>query len=159
MNVTDRVEGMLINVTIGGQPLQCETEADFSYTIDMLPATNPNEGRWRSVIPGMQSWSVSVSGNLLLANLGADFKTLVESARNGERLYLRFGTVSGVTPAYGIEGYVYPSNLGMGASNTDLAAWTVTFQGDGAFQTTGAFAETLAIQQSQWPDLTEAENE
>lgn len=159
MVVSDRVQGMLMGVSLGGVAVQCETEADFSYTIDMLPATNPSEGRWRRFIPGVQTWNVTVNGNLLLESLGADFKTLVESAKNGERLLLRFGTITGVEPAYGIEGYVYPSNLVLGATNTDLATWTVTFQGDGAFETTGDMFSAMAVQSSQWPDLIETENE
>jgi len=135
MVVADRVKGMLLNVSINGAPLQCETSADFSYSIEMLPATNPNEGRWRNFIPGVQTWSVTVNGNLLLRSLGADFKTLVESAKSGEKLWLRFGTMQDVTPKYAIEGYVYPSSLALSAPVTELASWSVTFQGLGEFKT------------------------
>jgi len=135
MIVNDRVDGMLLNVSINGAPLRCETSADFSYTIEMLPATNPNQGRWRDFIPGVQTWSVSVNGHLLLRSLGADFKTLVASAKLGEKLFLRFGSLPGVTPKYAIEGWVLPSNLGLSAPSTDLASWAVTFQGCGAFET------------------------
>lgn len=122
-------------VSVNGAQLRCETNADFSYDIEMLPATNPNEGRWRSYIPGVQTWSVTVNGNLLLQSLGADFKTLVESARNGERLFIRFGSLDDITPKYAIEGYTYVRGLGLGAPSVGNASWTVTFQGDGAFNT------------------------
>lgn len=135
MNISGRVDGMLMNVSIDGAPLQCETNADFSYTIEMLPATNPNEGRWRNFIPGIQTWTVTVNGHLLLRSLGADFKTLVESAKAGERLFLRFGSLPGITPRYAIEGYVHTSSLGLSAPTKGLSSWSVTFQGLGEFNT------------------------
>ena len=156
MNVNGRAEGMLLNVTVGGEPLQCETVADFSYSIEMLPATNPEEGRWRNFIPGVQTWSVTVNGHLLLESLGADFKTLVESARNGEKLLIRFGTLAGVTPEYAIEGYAYPSNLGLNAPTTGFAGWTVTFQGAGAFSTDWeAFGQESQSLGGRWPEIKE----
>jgi len=135
MVVNDRVEGKLLNVSIGGAPLRCEISSDFSYSIEMLPATNPNQGRWKDFIAGVQSWSVSVNGHLLLMSLGADFKTLVKSAKEGKKLFLRFGTLPEVTPKYAIEGWVLPNNLTLSAPSTELSSWSVTFQGCGEFET------------------------
>ncbi len=154
MVVNDKVEGLLMNVTIDGAPLRCETNADFSYTIDLLPATNPNQGRWKDFIPGVQSWSISVNGLLLLRSLGADFKTLVESAKQGKKLHLRFGSLPNVTPSYAIEGFVLPTNLGLSAPSNDLTSWTITFQGCGEFATDwDAFGLVLDNNPSEaaWP--------
>lgn len=153
MVVTDRVQGILLGVSINGTQLNCETEAEFSYTIEMLPATNPQEARWRGTIPGVQSWDITVSGNLLLEAMGADFKTLLVSARAGERVRVGFGTIPGVSPAFGVEGYAYPSRLSLGGRNVDLALWSVTFQGDRAFRITGDNPSGVINRTSLWPEI------
>lgn len=135
MVINGRVKGRLINVSVNSAPLQCEVNSDFSYTIEMIPATNPNGGSWRSYVPGYQTWSINVDGHLLLQSLGADFKTLVESAKNKERLFVRFGSMEDVEPRYAIEGWCYITSLGLGAGTSDFASWNVSFQGDGEFNT------------------------
>lgn len=135
MEVNGKVDGKLMNVVVNGAQLQCETNCDFSYSIEMIPATSPNGGNFKGYVTGYQTWSISVDGKLLLRSLGADFKTLVETAKRGERVFIRMGTLDGVELPYAIEGYAYVQNIALGAPSTDQTTWNVQFQGDGEFTT------------------------
>lgn len=135
MTVNGQVDGLLMSVQVNGANLRCETNADFTYDIDMLPATNPNEGRWRAFIPGVQSWSITVNGNFVLQSLGADYKTVVDASMRGESFLIRFGSMDDVVPAWEATGTAYLRSSGLGAPNVGKANWTLTFQGSGAFVT------------------------
>lgn len=159
MTVNGQVDGLLMAVSVGGVALQCETNADFSYEIDMLPATNPNEGRWRSYIPGVQGWSLTVNGNLLLRSLGADFKTVVDASIAGHPFHIRFGSLEDVVPAWEVTGTAYLRTAGLSAPSAGKANWSLTFQGSGAFTTNwdefGIIIDANPIE-AEWPLIYDA---
>lgn len=159
MNVSGKIDGLLLSVSVAGAQLQCETNADFSYEIDMLPATNPDEGRWRKYLPGVQGWTLGVNGYMLLQSVGADFKTVIDGSTNGERFMLRFGSLNDVIPSWEVTGYAYLRNAGLGAPSVGKANWTLQFIGDGAFTTNwdefGLIIDANPIE-AEWPTIYDA---
>lgn len=129
------VRGALIGVRINGQFVSCETNCEFHVDVDMLPASPPASGRWKSVIPGLRNWTMTVDGNLLLASVGADVKTVLNAIITGELVELEFRTRTGIAPYLIIAGNGYPQSADITAASTGKAKWNVVFQGDGPFTT------------------------
>lgn len=159
MLINGRTKGSLLNVSIDGLQLSCEVNSDFQYSIEMIPASAPTGGRGRSFVPGYSTWTVNVDGNLLLRSVGADFKTLMQSAQNNQRVFIRFGTMDGVEPKYAIEGWAWVNNMSISAPSNSLAGWNISFQGDGDFTTDwdefGLIIDANPIE-ANWPTIYDA---
>lgn len=128
------IKGSLIGLEINGSFVSCETSCDFNFDIEMLPSSAVDSGRWKEFIAGIRSWSMSVNGNLLLATVGADVKTVLNAVMTGEEVNLRFRTRSIVSPYLIISGKALPMSGNITASSTGKANWTIQFQGTGPFE-------------------------
>lgn len=128
------IRGALIGLTINGQFVSCETSCDFKFDVEMLPASASTSGRWKEFIAGIRSWSMTVNGNLLLATVGADIKTVLNAVLTGEEVALEFRTRGGISPYLIISGQALPQTGGISAPSSGNASWNITFQGTGPFE-------------------------
>lgn len=130
------IKGSLIGIKVDGNFINCETSCDFNCEIEMLPASAVTSGRWKEVIPGLRSWTMSVNMNLLLATVAADVKSILMGALlTGDKVFLDFSTKTAISPLLSISGYAYPQTIGISAPGQGIATSTITFQGSGPFTT------------------------
>lgn len=127
------VSGKLIGLTINGEFVSCETSCSFNFDVEMINTSPIDNGRWREVIPGVRSWSMSVDGNLLLRTVGADIKTVLNAVLTGEEVNLEFRTKGTISPSLVISGRAIPASGGISAPRTK-ATWNIEFVGNGAFE-------------------------
>lgn len=159
MNVAGtRIDGLLLAVEVGGSRIDCEINCDFSYETDMLPATNPNVGRWRSFLAGVQGWTVAVNGILMLGSAGTGFANLFDIAMQGDHVGIKFGTITGVTPGMVLEGQALIRSINLGAPSVGKSQFSVIFQGSGPLNRN--FEENELIidampPEAEWPLIVE----
>lgn len=127
------IRGALIGLKINGNFVSCETSCEFTFDVDMLAASAPTEGRWKSFIPGLRSWKMTVNMNLLLGSVGADIKTVLMAVMLGDAVDLQFRTNISISPYLIISGTAYPTTGGITAPGKGNATANVTFQGSGPF--------------------------
>lgn len=126
------VAGRLFGIKMNGAFVSCEISCEIVFDREMLPATAVDSGGWKEYINGLRGWSINVNGKLLLDAVGADIKTLLQTAYFSDLpLYVQFATRPSVTEQLVFSGNaLLPSaNISAGASGT--ANWTATLQGNG----------------------------
>lgn len=128
------ISGSLIGLTINNKYVSCETSCDFNFEVEMIDISPITSGRWRESLPGIRSWNMNVNGNLLLATVGADVKTVLSAVLTGEKVDLAFRTRGSISPYFVISGQAYPKSGGINAANTGKANWNIAFQGTGPFE-------------------------
>lgn len=129
------IKGSLIGLKIDGVYVACETSSEFNFEVDMLSASAPDSGRWKSFVAGIRSWSITVSAQLLLSAAGADISTVLNAVLTGAEVDLEFRSKSTVTTSFSISGKALPKTGNIGAGVVGKGSWTVTFQGTGPFTT------------------------
>ena len=127
------LEGRLMGLSINGYAVECETQCDFNFDVEMLPASAISSGRWKNFIPGVRSWSITVAGNTLLKNAGADIKTILNAVLTGEIVELSFRTHPDISPYLIISGQAIPRQGNLSSANVGFSGWNVVFQGINAF--------------------------
>lgn len=133
MAVTGVFKGSLIGVHIDGLKVACETNSDFNYNIEMIPASSQTSGKFKEYVPGQIDWSLTVDANMLLTTAGAGVKTVLDAVISGSEVGLEFKTNDDITPYFRITGNGFPQTGGIVAPSDDLATWNVTFLGNGPF--------------------------
>lgn len=127
------IRGALVGLRINGEYVSCETNCEFNFDVEMLAASAVTSGRWKEFIAGIRSWGMTVDGNLLLASVGADIKTVLSAVLTGEMVELEFRTRGTIAPFFVIAGTALPQSGSITAPGTGKAVWNVVFQGSGPF--------------------------
>lgn len=133
MAVTGSFKGSLIGLNINGAAVSCETNSEFNFNQQMIPAASTTSGRASEFVAGKYDWSLTVDGNMLLVTVGADIKTVLDAVLSGEQMALEWTTNAGITPFFKLTGNAYPQTGDIVAPSDDLATWSVTFIGNGPF--------------------------
>lgn len=133
MAVTGVFKGSLIGLVIDGKKVACETNSEFNYNVQMIPAASTTSGRHSEFVPGKIDWSMTVDANMLLTTSGASVSTVLNAVLSGANMALEWTTNPDVTPFFKIIGNALPQTGGILAPSDNLATWNVTFIGNGLF--------------------------
>lgn len=125
------IQGRFMGVSVNGVFISCETESSMQFEREMLPASSVSSGDAKEFIQGKYSWSVTVSGNLLKREAGADFKTIYETFLRKEMVMIQFRTRPVVDQFLIFEGNAFVQLGNVTAPNRGRSNWSVTFQGNG----------------------------
>jgi predicted secreted protein len=125
------ISGRLLGLQVGGVFISCEVSSEFNCNIDMLPASAIDSEGWKEFIQGIRSWTVNVSGQLLVEAVGADFKTLMNAVYTRLPVFVMWGTRPSATTQMSISGDAFPMNLNATGASKGAASWSVSFQGTG----------------------------
>lgn len=129
-----KLSGNLLGVEIDGKFVACETSCEFNFEADMIDASAKDIGRWKGVIPGLRSWSVSVNASMLIQSSPTDFTTIINAFISGVRMRVRIRTKIAMIGTVMITGYVVVQSGGLSAAVNSTTGWNTTLQGDGAFE-------------------------
>ena len=112
-------------IAMGGRVIAAQRTCSLNMQQDTIEVCSPVSGPWREYIPSTLGWNVSCDG-LIYAPEYADELMDVLTSRQKVRL-------SYYDPKLHIvrSGYAIPTGLQEGASISDLASYSLTFQGSG----------------------------
>ena len=125
------IAGRLLGLKVNGVFISCEVSSEFNCNVDMLPASAIDSEGWKEFIQGIRSWTVNVSGQLLVEAVGADFKTLMNAVYTRLPVFVIWGTRPSATSQMSISGDAFPMNLNATGASKGPASWNVSFQGTG----------------------------
>ena len=125
------IRGALMGVSVDGNFISCETNAEMHFDTEMIPASSVSSGYFREKVPGKQDWRMMVDGYLLKRAMASDFKTLFTSWRNRQPLQLQFRTRPWVDQYLIFEGEAWVQQGSLLAPNRGLSNWTIVFEGNG----------------------------
>lgn len=131
------VAGSLLGFKMNGSFTSCEISCSIKFDRENLPASAVDSGGWKEWIYGIRSWSITVSGNLLLQAAATDIKSILNTGYFGSLpMYVQFST----SPAADVE--LVFSGLGMfntadiQAASTANSQWNCTINGNGELKMT-----------------------
>lgn len=130
------IPGRLIGLEIDGHFVTCETQCDLTFEDELLPASNPDSGRWREYLNGVRNWSISLNANTVLDGLsGTDLQYVFAKFLAGGKVGVKFRTipVSGITmPEFIVSGNTLIRRGNVAAPSVGMSTWGITLQGTGA---------------------------
>lgn len=128
MPTTGAVVGNKIGVYVGGTLIACATSATFEGQNTMIDATCKDNNGAEQVIPGQQSWSMSVDA-LVKYDAAYGIDDLDAVWLNQQEVTIRMGT--GVTGDPYYEGTAYIESFSKNAGLNEVANYSVSFKGTG----------------------------
>lgn len=140
-----KLSGNLVGAEIDGKFVACETSCEINFEADMIDASAVDSGRWKEVIAGIRSWSVSVNAAMLIQSARADFTTIINAFMSGASMTLRIRTKIAMVGSVVITGRVIVQSGGMSAAVSTTTGWNTVLQGDGAFVIGGGNNQIQAL--------------
>lgn len=128
-----KLSGNLVGVEIDGKFVVCETSCELSFEADMIDASAVDSGRWKGVIPGLRTWSVSVNASMLIQSSASDLNTILNAFISGAVMKVRIRTKIAMIGSVIITGNVVVQSGGLSASVNSTTGWNTVLQGDSAF--------------------------
>lgn len=128
-----KLSGNLVGVEIDGKFVVCETSCELSFEADMMDASAVDSGRWKGVIAGLRSWSVSVNASTLIQSSASDFNTILNAFISDVVMKVRIRTKVPMIGSVIITGNVIVQSGGLSAAVNSTTGWNTVLQGDGAF--------------------------
>jgi predicted secreted protein len=117
-------------------PFSCSTDCSFNVSVDQKEVTSQISAWFREYKNDIASWSISCNGLITLAGYGYLF--LLNQQKNRTTILVKFVIDNGVDGLVIISGNCNLTSLDINAPYKDIATYSVTLQGTGAYGTTGA---------------------
>jgi predicted secreted protein len=128
------MSGDLLGLEIAGSFVECETSSDFSFETDMRGASAVTSGRWKEVIPGLRSWSITLNAMMLLRMAGTGVNTILNAFLTGEKMGIRFMVKDPNYPNFIISGNAFVQSGTINGQARTKASWNTTLTGSGPFE-------------------------
>lgn len=116
-------------------PFACSTNATFSVNVDQKEVTSQSSAWYREYRNDIASWQVTCDGLVTLDNYGYLF--LLEQQQARETILVKFVIDNGVDGLVIISGNANLTSLSINGPYKDIATYSVTLQGTGAYGTSG----------------------
>ena len=116
-------------------PFACSTNASFSVNVDQKEVTSQSSAWYREYRNDIASWQVTCDGLVTLDNYGYLF--LLEQQQARETILVKFVIDNGVDGLVIISGNANLTSLSINGPYKDIATYSVTLQGTGAYGTSG----------------------
>lgn len=116
-------------------PFACSTNATFSVNVDQKEVTSQSSAWYREYRNDIASWQVTCDGLVTLDNYGYLF--LLQQQQSRETILVKFVIDNGVDGLVIISGNCNLTSLSINGPYKDIATYSVTLQGTGAYGTSG----------------------
>jgi len=116
-------------------PFSCSTNCTFSVSVDQKEVTSQTSAWYREYKNDTASWSVTCDGLITLDGYGYLF--LLEQQQARTTILVKFVIDNGVDGLVVISGDSNLTSLQINAPYKDIATYSVSLQGTGAYGTTG----------------------
>jgi len=116
-------------------PFSCSTNCTFSVSVDQKEVTSQTSAWYREYKNDTATWSVTCDGLITLDGYGYLF--LLEQQQDRTTILVKFVIDNGVDGLVVISGNCNLTSLQINAPYKDIATYSVSLQGTGAYATTG----------------------
>jgi predicted secreted protein len=116
-------------------PFSCSTNCTFSVNVDQKEVTSQTSAWYREYKNDTATWSVTCDGLITLDGYGYLF--LLQQQQNRTTILVKFVIDNGVDGLVIISGNCNLTSLQINAPYKDIATYSVSLQGTGAYGTTG----------------------
>jgi len=116
-------------------PFACSTNCTFNVQVDQKEVTSQSSSWYRQYKLDMASWTVSCDGIVTLDGYG--YLNFLNIQQNRTPINIKFVIDNGVDGLVIISGTTNLSNFQMNAPFKDIATYSVSLQGTGAYATSG----------------------
>ena len=116
-------------------PFACSTNCSFSVNVDQKEVTSQSSAWYREFKNDVASWTITCDGLITLDNYGYLF--LLELQQSRESILVKFVIDNGVDGLVIISGNCNLTSLTINAPYKDIATYSVSLQGSGAYTTSG----------------------
>ena len=113
----------------------CSTNCSFSVSVDQKEVTSQTSAWYREYKNDIATWSVNCDGLITLDGYGYLF--LLQQQQNRTQILIKFVIDNGVDGLVIISGNCNLTSLQINAPYKDIATYSVSLQGSGAYGTTG----------------------
>ena len=116
-------------------PFSCSTNCTFSVNVDQKEVTSQTSAWYREYKNDIATWSVTCEGLITLDGYGYLF--LLQQQQDRTTILVKFVIDNGVDGLVVISGNCNLTSLQINAPYKDIATYSVSLQGTGAYGTTG----------------------
>ena len=116
-------------------PFACSTNCSFSVSVDQKEVTSQSSAWYREYKNDIATWSVNCDGLITLNGYGYLF--LLQQQQDRTTILVKFVIDNGVDGLVVISGNCNLTSLQINAPYKDIATYSVSLQGTGAYGTTG----------------------
>jgi predicted secreted protein len=116
-------------------PFACSTNCSFNVTVDQKEVTSQSSAWYREYRNDIASWNITCDGLVTLDNYGYLF--LLELQQSRESIIVKFVIDNGVDGLVIISGSCNMTSLTINGPYKDIATYSVSLQGSGAYGTSG----------------------
>ena len=116
-------------------PFSCSTNCTFSVNVDQKEVTSQTSAWYREFKNDIATWTVTCDGLITLDGYGYLF--LLQQQQNRTTILVKFVVDNGVDGLVIISGNCNLTSLQINAPYKDIATYSVSLQGTGAYGTTG----------------------
>jgi predicted secreted protein len=116
-------------------PFACSTNCSFNVTVDQKEVTSQSSAWYREYRNDIASWNITCDGLVTLDNYGYLF--LLELQQSRESIVVKFVIDNGVDGLVIISGTCNMTSLTINGPYKDIATYSVSLQGSGAYGTSG----------------------
>ena len=116
-------------------PFSCSTNCTFSVSVDQKEVTSQTSAWYREYKNDTATWSVTCDGLITLDGYGYLF--LLQQQQDRTTILVKFVIDNGVDGLVVISGNCNLTSLQINAPYKDIATYSVSLQGTGAYGTTG----------------------
>jgi predicted secreted protein len=139
--MADKVQGKNIilyyhdPITNEDIPFACSTNCTFNVQVDQKEVTSQTSAWYKEFKNDIASWNISCDGIVTLDNYGYLF--LLQQQQNRETIYIKFVIDNGLDGLVIISGNCNLTNLQINGPFKDIATYSCSLQGTGAYGTSG----------------------
>jgi len=116
-------------------PFSCSTNCTFSVSVDQKEVTSQTSAWYREYKNDIATWSVTCDGLITLDGYGYLF--LLQQQQDRTTILVKFVIDNGIDGLVVISGNCNLTSLQINAPYKDIATYSVSLQGTGAYGTTG----------------------
>jgi predicted secreted protein len=139
--MADKVQGKNIilyyhdTITNTDIPFACSTNCTFNVQVDQKEVTSQTSAWYKEYKNDIASWNISCDGIVTLDNYGYLF--LLQQQQNRETILVKFVIDNGLDGLVIISGNCNLTNLQINGPFKDIATYSCSLQGTGAYGTSG----------------------
>lgn len=121
----------------------CSTNCSFEVSVDQKEVTSQSSAWFRQYKNDIASWSVNCDGLIILS--GFSYLFMLQKQLDRESIEIKFVIDNGEDGLVIINGICNITNISINAGVKDIATYSVSLQGSGAYGTTGTSIDPSGV--------------
>lgn len=121
----------------------CSTNCTFDVVVDQKEVTSQSSAWFREYKNDIASWTLTCDGLITLT--GFSYLFMLQKQLDREPIQIKFVVDNGVDGLVVIQGTANITNISINAPYKDVATYSVSLQGSGAYNTTGTSVDPSGV--------------